>query len=71
MSRTQRRRHRRNTSPATLREVETNRLVRIMDSEDEARYRMLLQDAHIGDSGSGDVTGNPWGESGLVYAEGL
>ncbi len=71
MSRTERRRKLRNTSPATLREVETNRLVRIMDSEDEALYRMLLQEAQTGDCLSGVVTGNPWGESGLVYAAGL
>ena len=54
-----------------LREVETNRLVRIMDSEDEALYRMLLQRSHSRAAMTGVVSGNPWGESGLVYAAGL
>ena len=51
----------------TLREVETNRLVRIMDADDEALFRALLGQHNTPESKGGIVPGNSWGESGLVY----
>ena len=51
----------------TLREVETNRLVRIMDADDEALFRALLEQDNSSESNGGIVPGDSWGESGLVY----
>ena len=67
MSRTKRPRQHSRASPAILREVETNRLVRIMDAKDKALYRALLRQQTTTARMSGVVAGEPWGETGYVY----
>jgi|GEM_PF-4827730 len=68
MSRTKDRCTRTDAGSAILREVETNRLVRIMDSEDEFLYKILLRQSHAYGAEIDVVPGISWGESGLVYA---
>lgn len=55
------------TSPAILREVETNRLVRVMDAKDNVLYRALIRQQPKPGRVSGIVAGEPWRESGYVY----
>ena len=51
---------------STLREVETNRLVRIMDADDEASFPALLKQCNTPESQCGIAPGDSWEESGLV-----
>ena len=53
--------------PPNLREVETNRLVRTADVDDEVIYRALLRRDDNPEWLNGIVRGDPWGESGWVY----
>ena len=48
-------------------QVETNRLVRIMDAKDKALYRALLRQQTTTARMNGVVAGEPWGETGYVY----
>jgi hypothetical protein len=67
MSRTKRPRQQCQAIHTILREVEANRLVRIMDAKDRALYRALLRQQTKPERMNGIVAGEPWGESGFVY----
>ncbi len=55
----------------TLREIETNRVVKMWEEEDRAIYDCLLAAGSESDRGGGIVRGEPWGERGMVYTSQL
>ena len=52
----------------TLREIETNRVVKTWEEEDRAIYECLLVQGSEPDRIEGVVPGGSWGERGWVYA---
>lgn len=55
-------------TPRTLRETETNRVVKEWEEEDQVIYEWLLVQGSELDRSDGVVPGESWGERGWVYA---
>ena len=55
-------------SPRTLREIETNRVVKEWEEEDQVIYGWLLVQGSEPDRSDGVVPGESWGERGWIYA---
>ena len=60
-----------NETTRTLREIETNRLVKVWENEDRLIYECLLVTGTGGDRIDGIVPGASWGEKGWIYVSPL